>query len=177
MNNLDQTVQEIDDRLQRLHLAGVVEDEEARLSLEVELGRLVLYGSIAVAGGAMTAAWGGTRDACVPALRSGLLLLSAAISFAFFSLQVATILRSWRVSRKHQSLTEARHQVFEGKGPTGFTYEWKRELSTGRIQRLAIILGFVLAAVGSATIIDGAVAAIAHRDCWYFTVWPLTYLN
>lgn len=173
---------QIDEALKASCLEGIERDDEAALTLQVEQARLVLYGSIGLAGGSMTAAWAGERAPCIAMLQAGLVLLSLAIACAWNALIWSGTLRSRRISRKHLVLSDARAQVF---GETHFkrpssdivTKAHDEEKSAGDLVRNLTVAAYILATFGAASILIGVIDSLAGRACWYFTLWPFTLLN
>jgi len=178
-----QAYAETNAELEALHLAGVEKDNEAADALLIEQARLALYGCLAIAGGAITAAWGASRTPCMPTLKLGLILLVLAICAAWNAILWARTHRLRRVIKSFAQLRDARTKVF-GKAymyaplEAGELDKVRRE--EGRASDLVIWLttsAFVFASLGASSILLGFFDVLDNTGCHVFTVWPLTGLN
>lgn len=172
-------------RLEDIFLKGEEQDEEAALSLQVERVRLALYGSLAIAGGAITAAWGGQRVPCMPMLQAGLICLVLAVGFAWNGLSWAETVRHRRITRKHLRLASALAATFPSiprfseRAPAedAVAQAMRDELAAGNWVRWLTVAAFIGTQAGAVLVLTGVLDSLAKRACWSFTLWPLNMLN
>jgi hypothetical protein len=117
----------------------------------------------------------------MPNLQLGLVCLMAAVLLAWPALIWATTHRKTRVTRKYLRLQAAQAQVFEGLYPPPAVGELEKAekheaLAEGAVRWLTQG-AYIFATGGAGSILVGVIAALGHRGCYVFTVWPLTEFN
>ena len=162
------------------HTISIDVDRAEAVKILTERARLLMYGSLAVMAGAITAAWNSEKIVCIAPLGWGVALCFAGAGAAWIAFQLTENSAYCRIRLKQASFEQSRlallgDSAWEGEMPS-VKGAADAVLNTENWRRDVVHYGFCSTSMGTAILLVGALHTLAGKACFVFA-GRLSFLN